>query len=32
MGCLVNLQKGTTYGYFCEHFYGNNALKDVEKN
>mgnify|MGYP000916688582 FL=1 len=29
--CLLDLSEGS-YGYFCEHFYGNNALKDVDNN
>lgn len=28
---LSNLENEKIYGYYCEHYYGNNALKDMKE-
>ena len=28
---LATLDEGKIYGYFCEHYYGNNALKNAKE-
>lgn len=27
----ANLQPGNVYGYYCDHYYGNNALQNARK-